>query len=806
MLKYKTNSDITPHQLIPLCWREIFEKVNDHIKVKTGKELKRTTTPNEYYGFCPFHHDTNPSFSYNAETTQFRCHASTCQESGNVFQFMKLADSSFNTYDWMCHVAGYQTEKKRPARPRNSAFLGYSIREIKDTYVQPIDDISKQRIKTYFESRNISIDDELIESLKIKAEHTTAMLWIPLVNASGDILRSWYRRLTPDWTKLEGEKGKLSNHKQAIEASTAIRIEGDPKHVSVFEGIEDAITYYYLEGKEKKETILACCSAGNFPKMFDFCQGAESVKLFLDGDLPKGEKDYPCYSAPSVQYASKLVRALRDKDISCNALLPAKPKDDINKAHCEDRAREWLTTLSIVPVETVTDYTLERNTQLDSADKFASIYGDNYRYDAITHSWMILDNNWRKDETEDFISQVSSFIRDLSLANTTEGKNHIKEMRKQSYVSAVASACSNISGLKHSKWDQNVMLLGTPGQTVDLTTGQLRPANPRDYITKQTLVEPKKGTPKKWLQFLNDVTNNDNELIDYLQKLSGYMLTGQTVEHAFVFLYGEGSNGKSTYFETIMKILHDYASMASMGAFMETRNDGGRATPEIMRLEGSRMVVCNEVQEGQYWHESKVKALVSGEPFTGRCLYQEERTFTPTFKVLVVGNHKPNLRNVDYAMKRRLHLVPFTVKIEGHKLDLHLKEKLLSEAPEILNWCVEGCLKWQKEGLKRPESVSSATDCYFDDQDIVKQWQNSCLNIGKGLSATPKQLADSFSEYSGEKVSIKKIAGIMEALCLSGRDIRKNRSNKGVTWQGVTVLNPLVIDYQNNENEDDLPF
>lgn len=806
MFKYKTNSDITPHQLIPLCKQEIFEKVNGHIKTKTGKELKRGSTPNEYYGLCPFHQDTKPSFSYNEETTQFKCHA--CGKQGNIFEFMAMVDRDFRTMDWMKEIAGYPKPQTKQQRPRASAYLGYSIRDIKEqVYDTPIDDISRQRIKTYFDSRNISIDNELIEALKIKVEHTTSMMWIPMVDASGEILRSWYRKLAPNWTKLEGEKGKLFNHKQgAIEAPTAIRIVGDSKHVSVFEGIEDAITYYYLEGKAKKETILACCSAGNFPKMFEFCKDAESVNVYLDGDLPKGEKEYPCYSAPSVQYASKLVRALRDKGISCNALLPANQKEDINKAQCEGKANEWLATLTAVPVEAVTDYTLERNTQLDSADKFASIYRDSYRYDAITHNWMILDNNWRKDETEDFISQVSLFVRDLSLANTTEGKNHLKEMRKQSYVSAVASACSNIPELKQSKWDQDVMLLGTPGRTVDLITGHLRPANPRDYITKQTLVEPRAGTPKQWLQFLKDVTNNDNELIDYLQRLSGYMLTGQTVEHAFVFLYGTGSNGKSTYFETVMKVLNDYASMASMGAFMETRNDGGRATPEIMRLDGSRMVVCNEVQEGQYWHESKVKALVSGEPFTGRCLYQEERTFTPTFKVLVVGNHKPKLRNVDYAMRRRLHLVPFTVQIEKDKQDKYLKEKLLREAPEILNWCIDGCLKWQKEGLNRSEAVRSATDCYFDEEDIVKQWQESCLGIGNGLSATPKQLADSLHEYSGEKVSTKKVAEIMEAISLSGQKIRKKRTASGVTWEGVAVFNSVANDYQDDKNEDDVPF
>lgn len=781
--------------------------------------LKPNGKAHEWVGLCPFHQEKTPSFCYNDETTQQNCFG--CTWHGDIFSFLQKK-KGLKFQDSLQILADYagvdtKTASKPRTTPRGCRFFRCTIRDMQEEYAKEPDDFERQRVKQYFNSRNIPIDDELIRELRIRVDHPTNRLWMPRVDPSGQILQSWHRLLTPQFTKLDGQKGAAYNHKQkGIENPTAIRISRNPKDVVIFEGIEDALTYYYLQGKELEQTILACCSDGNFPKMKEFCQDAEKVTVYLDGDLSNGQTiaDYPCYSAPSVQFATKLLREL-PKDV-CTLWLPAEPKTDMNKAHCNGKGKEWLNTLLPVPVEIVIDYTLELVTQYDCAEKFAELCGALFRYDHKARCWMYLDNNWRKDETDKLLSQVRRYLFDASIANAKDAKTaQTREMRKHAYVKAVAESVTLIEDMKRTEWDTDILLLGTPGQTIDLRTGKQRPASASDYITKQTLVEPAQGTPRLWLKFLGEVTQGDAELMRYLQKLAGYSLTGSTVEHALIFLYGQGKNGKSTFFETLLTIFNDYAAMASMGAFMESRgNEAGKAAPEIMRLEGLRLVVCNETNEGVYWHESKVKALVSGEPFTGRRLYQEEKTFTPRFTPWVIGNNKPNLRHVDEAMRRRLHLIPFLFQVD--KPDKHLKEKLLKEAPQILQWCIDGCLLWQSEGLEQPKAVKQATDSYFEDQDTVTEWKDACLDFGKVLSATPTQLLESYNDFTGEKADHKKINTIMKKMELSGLRIAERRTVKGKKWEGVAVRLEQKSyasngykdheDYDDNEANNDLPF
>ena len=233
--------------------------------------------------------------------------------------------------------------------------------------------------------------------------------------------------------------------------------------------------------------------------------------------------------------------------------------------------------------------------------------------------------------------------------------------------------------------------MNTPAGIVDLRTGDSRPHRREDYCTKITAVAPGGDCPR-WHEFLERITDGDNELQHYLRRAVGYGLTGLTQEQVFFFLYGTGANGKSVFLNTVSRLVGDYHATAPMEAFTASHTD--RHPTELAGLRGARLVTAVETEEGRRWNESRIKVLTGGDPIAARFMRQDFFTFVPQFKLLVVGNHKPGLRNVDEAIRRRLHLVPFTVTIPPEERDEQLSEKLKEEWPGILGWAIEGAAEW----------------------------------------------------------------------------------------------------------------
>ena len=221
------------------------------------------------------------------------------------------------------------------------------------------------------------------------------------------------------------------------------------------------------------------------------------------------------------------------------------------------------------------------------------------------------------------------------------------------------------------------------------------------------------------MRFIDEVTGGDDELQRYLQRLSGYCLTGVTTEQMFAFLHGTGANGKTVFLNTISAIMGDYATVAAPETFIASRND--RHPTDLAALRGARLVVSSEIEQGLQWNsEARIKSVTGGERIKARFMRQDEFEFTPQFKPLFAGNHKPALRGVGEAMRRRTHLVPFTVTIPPEQREPRLAENLKKEWRGILTWMIDGCLDWQeKEGLHPPQKVISATSDDSHSEDVV---------------------------------------------------------------------------------------
>lgn len=294
--------------------------------------------------------------------------------------------------------------------------------------------------------------------------------------------------------------------------------------------------------------------------------------------------------------------------------------------------------------------------------------------------------------------------------------------------------------------------------TVQLRTGEVHPSRPEHYITKRTAVAPApRGTPHPlWSAFLDRITDGRPELAGYLQRQAGYCLTGEVKEHALFFFYGTGANGKSVYVNTLVGIWHDYACTIGTDMLMVSHTD--RHPTEVARLRGVRLAVGSEIENGRTWAESKIKALTGGDRLQGRFMRQDFFEFQPQFKLLVVGNNKPSLRGVDEAIRRRLHLVPFTVTIPEDERDPDLPAKLRREWPAILRWAIDGCMVWQRRGLDAPDLVREATDAYLETEDTFARWIEECAEedpqaweTSASLYNSWKRWADGAGEYVGSK-------------------------------------------------------
>ncbi len=331
-------------------------------------------------------------------------------------------------------------------------------------------------------------------------------------------------------------------------------------------------------------------------------------------------------------------------------------------------------------------------------------------------------------------------------------------------------------------WDRDPMLLATPAGTLDLRSGRMHRPRREDYITRVTGCAPERGTPERWLAFLDQATGGDRAMQVYLQRIAGYCLTGLTGEHALFFLYGPGGNGKSSFLNILLHILGDYALNAPMETFTSSRF--AQHPTELAMLKGARLVTASETEQGRSWAEARIKNLTGGDPVTARFLHRDFFTYRPQFKLLFAGNHQPTLHNVDPAMQRRFYMTPFLHSPPTP--DHALEDKLQEEAPRILAWALAGCLDWQQDGLARPASVSAATADYFANQDLVGQWIEECCVLGPREWEQPGILFNNWSAYArgaGEEAGTAKVF----RMTLEKRGFHWSRSNGIRRHSGIAL-------------------
>lgn len=299
---------------------------------------------------------------------------------------------------------------------------------------------------------------------------------------------------------------------------------------------------------------------------------------------------------------------------------------------------------------------------------------------------------------------------------------------------AMIKECQHLNDIPAAPddFDAYTDYLNCQNGVVNLKNGELMPHDSTLMLSKicNTDYDTKHRKPKRWLKFLDEITGGDKELQEYIQKSIGYSISGSNKEQCAYFLYGMGNNGKSTFLDTISDILGDYAANAQPDTIMlQSRTNAGNANADIARLKSARFVTCEEPTEGVRLNEGLLKQLTGGSKVTCRFLYGDDFEYTPEFKIWIATNHKPVVRGTDVGIWRRIKLLPFEVNIPKDKVDKNLKYKLRQEFPQILAWAVEGCMKWQSEGLEEPAPVLEATKDYKQEMDLIGAFVEQCIMI-----------------------------------------------------------------------------
>ena len=303
------------------------------------------------------------------------------------------------------------------------------------------------------------------------------------------------------------------------------------------------------------------------------------------------------------------------------------------------------------------------------------------------------------------------------------------------------SACGRDSlGITGDQWDQDPWVLGCVNGVVELQTGHFRPGRQEDWIRTVCPTEFKglDIPAPTWEGFLREIFNEDEELIDYVQRVLGYGITGLSNQLEFYIMWGKGRNGKGTLFEVLGHVLGRIVAEAQKEILLAQRfkRRSGDPTSDIMALRGRRIVYAAETDEGRYFDVSQVKWLVGGDKLVGRNLYDRRQVeFSPTHTLFLHTNNKPHAPAEDYALWQRIRLIAFEmsfvddVRAENErKRDPNMAEKLKVEASGILAWLVRGCLAWQHDGLNPPDTVRVATNEYQASEDIVGQFlEEKCI-------------------------------------------------------------------------------
>ena len=445
-------------------------------------------------------------------------------------------------------------------------------------------------------------------------------------------------------------------------------------------------------------------------------------------------------------------------------------------------------------------------TDAGNAELIAQLFQERLTYDYVQQRWLewTASHDWNEHPPEQRLRWVKRRTEEMRrfaieaarmriehanrMQDLEKRKNQIRWAMESEYLSRLDAALEIAKSLLASdkKWDGDPWLFGVANGVIDLRTGLLLNEQREHRITKHSPVrfDPDATCPR-FKAFVEEIFSGDAELIDYMQRMLGYCLTGLVREQCLSAWYGTGANGKTTLINLLAWIFDDYAVNLPFSA-LENQN---RNSNDLVGLHGARFATAVETREGTRLNEARIKGLTGGDPITAREMYKNNFTFLPTHKLVLAFNHKPVIADDSHGMWRRIHLVPFNRRFEGEQCDKRLLDKLKDEGPGILAWMVRGCLAWQQEGLKMPPAVDAATCAYRDESDHVGEFLKDRCLLEAGAKVQSGILWESYQAWTRDNEEVPLIRKTF-AERLKSRGLTADKDAGKRCWFGARLKIP----------------
>ena len=434
-------------------------------------------------------------------------------------------------------------------------------------------------------------------------------------------------------------------------------------------------------------------------------------------------------------------------------------------------------------------------TDTTNAERLLNEHGKDIRYFPAWKKWLVWNGKrWEIDEGAAMVQTkglqtIRNIYSELIKTNDYRERNEI-----ENYVKTCESTKRRETLIRNAQWikelhvtsddlDPSPWLLNVQNGVIDMKNGKFRGHRQEDMMTKIANVDYDSNADcPLWKQFIREIMDYNPDLITFLQTAAGWALTGDISEQTMFILYGSGANGKSTFLNTIMYILGEYATSTPTETFMKKNSD--QTTNDIARLRGTRFVTTTEAEQGRRLSEPLIKRITGNDQMMARFLYGEFFTFTPTFKIFMATNHKPVIKGTDYGIWRRINLIPFTIRIPKEKQDKELELKLREEASGILNWLLEGTVRWLKEKLNAPEDILNATDEYREEMDVIGSFlKDKCL-VEKDYTIRIRELYKVYADWCEDNRE-HAVPERLLTLRLKEMGFQQGRTAEARYWSGI---------------------
>lgn len=443
-------------------------------------------------------------------------------------------------------------------------------------------------------------------------------------------------------------------------------------------------------------------------------------------------------------------------------------------------------------------------TDTGNAERFYDHYGEYFRYDTKAKAFMFWNGKtWiydakgyvKKfgdmiiDRLKEEIKQTEREILDLEKANSeeeNENSNEAVEIKKDKSdnrdikdlenilkaqrdnlkrVSNSSGKEAMIKEFQHlheipvvtEEFDLHPYLLNTDSGVVNLMDGKITPFDKKLKLSKNTNVPVSYAEPTTWLKFLHDILKRSDEketeeLVLTIQLLLGDAITGRTNKDLLVIMYGNGSNGKSTFIKTVKKVFGDYGKTMNSELLLQNKNSSAQSTEfSFAALKGARIITMSETNESEKMNDKVIKQLTSGETISAQKKFGDQFEYDPTFSPWMSTNNLPIIRSKDYGIWRRIFLIPFLVKFTDETKDIHMPEKLEAEMPKILGWIIQGAIKLNKDYkgvVPKPKCLEEALADYKSEMDTVNLFIASCCQNFQGYKTSASLLFQNYKKWA----------------------------------------------------------